>query len=82
MNWLGMGSVTVQDLVAAYDGTSEPPFLRLGDSSVFLAVRGWVSVRQRVEHVRTTSDERDQRGGCCGALGCLYSCSSELRTKI
>jgi hypothetical protein len=38
MNWLGMGSGTVQDLVAAYDGTSELPFLRLEAGSVFLAV--------------------------------------------
>jgi hypothetical protein len=38
MNWLGMGSGTVQNLVAPYDRTSEPPFWRLEDSSVFLAV--------------------------------------------
>ncbi len=38
MNWLWVGSRTLQDLVAAYDGTSEPPFLRLEAGSVFLAV--------------------------------------------
>jgi len=38
-------------------------------------------VRQRVELVAMTSDGRHQRARCCGALGCLYSCSSELRTK-
>ena len=38
-------------------------------------------MRQQVEPLTTTSDGRHQRGGCCGALGCLYSCSSELRTK-
>jgi hypothetical protein len=38
MNRMGMGSGTVQDLVAAYDGTSDPPFLRLEAGLVFLAV--------------------------------------------
>jgi hypothetical protein len=38
MKWLRMGSRTLQDLVAAYDGTSEPPFLRLEVGLVFLAV--------------------------------------------
>jgi hypothetical protein len=34
MNCLGMGSGPLQDLVAAYDGTSEQPFLWLEASSV------------------------------------------------
>ncbi len=71
MNWVGEGSRTLRGHVTAYDGTSELPFLRLGDSSVFLAVRGRVSVRQRVEPVTTTSGERHQWGGRCGALRCL-----------
>ncbi len=38
MNWLGMESRTLRGLMAAYDGTSEPRFLRLGEGSVFIAV--------------------------------------------
>ncbi len=36
MNCVGTGSRTLQNLVVAYAGTSEPPFLGLEDSSVFL----------------------------------------------
>ncbi len=38
MNWQGTGSRTRQDLVAAYNGTSEPPFSGLEAGLVFLAV--------------------------------------------
>jgi hypothetical protein len=38
MNWVGEGSRTLLDLVAAYDGTSELSFLRLEAGSVLFAV--------------------------------------------
>jgi hypothetical protein len=81
MNWLGVGPRALQDLVAAHDGTSEPPFLRLEASSVFSCGLGWISVRQRREPVATMSGGRHQRGRCFGGWRCLYSCSTELRTK-
>ncbi len=38
MNWSRTGSRTLRGHVAAYDGTSEPPFLRLETGSIFVAV--------------------------------------------
>jgi hypothetical protein len=38
-------------------------------------------VKRRVEPLTTTTEGRQQRVGCYGALRCLYSCSSEMRTK-